>query len=193
MSLDPIQTRIDLAIGETCYWWSALEHLVHDICLHLAACLSVDFERSQTSIPLHIALSNMEMRQRIATAKAFASQAPTASKTFYQRLEAELNRIDNEHRTERNRYVHDLWLVGEDRKSVERLQSRTIVNRPQSRKLELQIGTTKSFASIEQVEAFVDALQKSYQTLADLDGETAAMASELARLEELQKSIGRGS
>lgn len=188
MTSDLIIQRIDIAIGQTCYWWSRIEYLVHDLCLHLAHCLSLDFERSETIVPLHIALSNMELRQRIATAKAFASQAPTAEKTFYDRFERVLNRVDNELRTERNRYVHDYWDIGDDQTTIERFQQRTIVTRPQSRQRELQIGTSKTYASAQEVERFVDELYQTYMELSELDSETAAMSLELERLEELRRS-----
>ena len=193
MALNPNIPRIEAAIGQTCYWWSRIEHLVHDLCLHLACCLSTDFERSVNRIPLHIALTNMDLRQRIATAKAFASQAPTANPTFYDRFEGLLNRVDNEFRNERNRYVHDLWEIGEDQASIERFHQRTIVSRPQSRQRELSIGTTKAYASIVEVEAFVATLEQSFRDLCEFDSETATMASELERLEALQKSIPPGS
>lgn len=189
MAADDIIQRIEAAIGQVCCRWSIIEHLVHDLCLHLASCLSVDFARSETRVPLHIALTNMDMRQRIAAAKAFASQAPTANANFYDRLEAALNRVDNELRLERNRYVHDLWSIGDDQKTIERFQQRTIVTRPQSRQRELSIGTTKPYASVEEVEAFVVKLEEAFYELCRFDDETATMASELERLEALQKSI----
>ena len=180
MAVNPIIPRIEAAIGQTCYWWSRIEHLVHDLCLHLASCLSVDFDQSVTRVPLHIALTNMDLRQRIATAKALASQAPTANATFYDRLERLMNRVDNELRNERNRYVHDLWAIGDDEKTIERFQQRTIVTRPQSRQRELSIGTTKPYASLVEVEAFVLQLEQAYHDICDFDAETATMASELS-------------
>jgi hypothetical protein len=171
MAMNPIILRIESAIGQTCFWWSRIEHLVHDLCLHLASCLSIDFDRSVTRVPLHMALTNMDLRQRIATAKALASQAPTANATFYDRLERVLN----------------LWAMGEDEKTIERFQQRTIVTRPQSRQRELLIGTTQAYASIEDVEAFVVLLEQAFRGLCEFDGETASMASELARLEALPK------
>ena len=188
MAVDPIILRIEAAIGQTCFWWSTIEHLVHDLCLHLASCLSIDFDRSETRVPLHIALTNMDLRQRIATAKAFASQAPTANPTFYDRFESLLNRLDNEFRNERNRYIHDLWGISDDRQTIERFQQRTIVTKPQSRRRELSIGTTKPYASVEEVEAFVALLEQCYHDLAEFDAETATMAAELERLEALQVS-----
>ena len=193
MPVNPIITRIEAAIGQTCYWWSTLEHLVHDICLHLASCLSVDFEKSVTHAPLHIALTNMDIRARIATAKAFASQAPTANATFYNRVEKLLNCLDNDLRSERNRYVHDLWMVGDDNRTVERFWQKTVVSRPQARKLELQIGTTKPFESVEEVEAFVGRLEQMYHDLVAIDNEAATMFGELKRLEELRQSTGEAS
>ena len=189
----PTILRIEAAIGRTCYWWSALEHLVHDICLHLASCLSVDFEKSINRTPLHIALSNMDIRDRIATAKAFASQAPTANKTFYNRFEKLLNRLDNELRIERNRYVHDLWMIGDDDQTIERFQQRTIVTRPQSHKPEMHIGTKKPFASVEEVEAFTHEIEAVWRELVEIDNETCTMFVELKRLEALQQSTLAGS
>lgn len=131
----------------------------------------------------------MGIRERIATAKAFASQTPTAAPDFYARLEALLNRLDNELRTERNRYVHDLWMANEAGPGFVRLQQRTIVSRPQSRKLDLQIGTRKTFGTIEEIEAFVKQLEDTYYDLVKIDDETAAMATQLLRLEVLRISV----
>lgn len=174
--------RIDAAVGQTCYWWSRIEHLVHDLCLHLAACLSPDFDKSENRIPLHIALTNMDLRQRISTAKAFASQAPTANSTFYDRFEKSLNRIDNDLRLERNRYVHDFWDAGDVAGTVERFQQRTIVTRPQSRTRDLSLGTTKMYQNVDDVESFVAQLEEAFSELCEFDGESAGMAAQLGQI-----------
>jgi hypothetical protein len=192
MSEKPSLDRVYYAIGQTCDWWSTLEHLVHDLCLHLAQCLSPDFAKSATNAPLHIALTNMGIRERIATAKAFASQAPTAEPGFYSRLESLLNRLDNELRSERNRYVHDLWMLSDAGNGIERIQQRTIVTRPQSHQISLEIDTIKAFDSIENVEAFVSDLEKMHHSLVEIDGEVSGMAERLARLELLKLSIVLG-
>ena len=188
MTGDPIQTRIEAAVGQTCSWWSSIEHLVHDLCLHLATCISLDFDRDATRAPLHMALSNMDLRQRIATAKAMASQAPTASATFYDRLASVLNRIDTELRAERNRFVHDLWILDSDDEMIQRFRQRTMITRPQSRQRELLIGTSKSYGSVEEVESFVLLLEAAFRDLCEFDGETAHMVSELERLELSNRS-----
>lgn len=186
MTLNPIQKRIELAVGQSCLWWSTLEHIVHDLCLHLASCLSLDFEETVNRVTLHMALSNMDLRERIATAKAYASQAPTANASFYNRTEKLLNRLDNELRPERNRFVHDLWMI--DGETVEQFKAGTVVSRPQSHKLELSIGTAKPL-KVEEVEAFAKALEQMFHDLVAIDGETASMCAELERLVALRRSV----
>jgi hypothetical protein len=177
--MDNTSDRIFSAVGGVCAWWSTLEETVHDFILHLAACLTPDFDKPEVRMVLHSALSNMDFRQLIATSKALASQA--LERPLYLRCETILNKIDNELRTERNRYVHDSWMA--EGAKIERSKQGTVVSRPQSRSLDLRFETITPFETIEKVEAFNATLEAAYHELCMIDAETAAISMRLSRFQ----------
>jgi len=179
--LNPFQRIID-ALGDLCLTWSNIDGVVHDIVLHLSTVLNPAFEPYGPPEPkpwdlLHVALTNMDERGHIATAKAYAhytaewiatfSKADAA--TFYDRAEQLLNYVDNVLRPERNRFIHDYWELGDDL-SVVRTKMGTQVRRPQSHQREVHLYTSRVYANVEEVEAFVTNLHLAYEDLAQLDG-----------------------
>ena len=164
--------RIALAIGETCILWGLLEVLVHDIVLHLAVYLDDSFDHDRTWHVLHIALTNMELREKIATAKALAHGVTTPdSPDLYDRTETLLNHMDNVLRSERNRYVHDYWQ--HDGEEIVRLKQGTRVIRPQSRQTALYLWTARRYEGVEAIRGLVTNLEFTQLDLIDLDGHIA--------------------
>lgn len=98
-------------IGMVSLKWSAVEGGVKTLIYDLAAFLSPAFEDQDDEEPFQILLAmlqNMDIRAAIANAKALAYEVKGIP-DFYDRAETILNRIDNQHRNERNRYIHDQW------------------------------------------------------------------------------------
>ena len=174
---DEFYERITRAVGEVCYWWAAIEHLVQDIAVHTAPLMHTAYEKPTVSIILHIALSNGDIRQTVAAAKAIAADTMMPPEMF-DRLESQLNRIDNELRAERNRFVHDLWNLEEG--GITRYKRGARVIRPQARRREFVLGTDKLYQSIEEVEAFARTLEQSWGDLAELEGDITTFYGSVA-------------
>ena len=172
-----VYDQIALAIGDACIWWATLEHIVHDVILHLAAYLEPAFEAKAVRRILHITLSNMDSREKIATAKALANDVDTSYlPDFYERSEVLLNDVDKVLRPERNRYVHYFWEI--DGKAIVRLKLGTRVVRPCSRKRELQLGTQQTYENVEDIRKFVTILELTYRDFVDLDNHIAWLMGE---------------
>jgi hypothetical protein len=89
------------AIGYMCICWASLDRRLHHCLADLKAFPSAKIGECITA--------DADMRSRIAMLKGVAFVRKPDNK-WYDAFCAVLNRIDNEMRTERNRYIHDLWL-----------------------------------------------------------------------------------
>lgn len=98
------------AIGRVCAHWSDVEWFCQRISEVTAPFLAVDLGRKDASLVLTVALAHMDIRNKIATAKVFVERAGI-SRSLRRDVIRVLNRIDNEHRLERNRFIHDEWIV----------------------------------------------------------------------------------
>jgi hypothetical protein len=169
---DSLYDKIAKAIGNTCIWWATIEGLVHDLILHLAVCLEPTFDKKSVMDILHIALSNEDLRLKVATVKVLAHKIESVnSPQFYERVEQILNYLDNDLRLERNRFVHDGWT--DEAPEIIRFSLGAKVRRTQSRKSEVVIYTEKRFSNISEIEDFVTKLEIIYDDLVTLDGHIA--------------------
>jgi hypothetical protein len=179
---------IALAVGETCFWWASIEDVIMGISLHLSWWVDDAFERDGPWDTLHIALANMDLRAKIATAKALAHKInEPKSPDFYERSEALLNFVDSTLRTERNRYVHDTWRV--DGPRVVRSKIGPIVKRTQSRQRQLFMETGTYFAGPEEIQRFVDVLRQAYWDLAELDHHIAWLVGQKVQPSEHRQPL----
>lgn len=161
-----------MAIGDTCIRWGILESIVHDIALHLAMYLDPAFKTETARHILHLTLSNMDPREKTATAKALAHKVNTTdSPDFYEKADALLNHLDNILRPERNRYVHDIW--AHDGQSFVRLKLGARVIRPQARQRELHLWTERRYENVKAIRGFVTNLELAQLDLIDLDNHIA--------------------
>jgi hypothetical protein len=110
------------AIGYVCIMWGHLEGFV-DMALQELAPLP----RDQTSNCITV---NADIRSKIEMIKGIAF-IRKGSDAWFDEMLILLNRIDNELRPKRNRYIHDLWL-GATGNSTEKMTRRTVLSRPQA-------------------------------------------------------------
>jgi len=158
------------AIGRVCAHWSDIEWFCQRIVEVTAPFLATDFERDYVRHPLTIVLSHMDGRNRVATAKVFVEMSVLKSATK-KKVTAALNRIDNELRPERNRYVHDEWIVSRHRAARTTLRPR--ITKEQARQNSCIKMETRIFSN-EELEAFADTLGAAVSELLNLGNEIEA-------------------
>lgn len=177
--------RIALAIGRVCYWWGAIELITRDMCHHIAAIYSRAFLDDTVYTPVYVLAENMDLRERIVALKTLAC-AVLPLKDF-NGFEALLNRIDNEIRIERNRYVHDLW--NEDEDGIYRMKMGTGVQREQAFKVRVRMLTEKVYGSIEEVEAFVGTVENAWRELIEFDSRFASLVPPASAQEQALQAL----
>jgi hypothetical protein len=118
-------------VGMVTIKWGVVEGAVKALIYDLASYISPAIDSGGDDVTFQILLTlleNMELRAAIANAKALAYEVKDIP-GFYDRVEELLNRIDNQHRNERNRYMHDQWhLTGP---IIQRVKRGTTVQRKQ--------------------------------------------------------------
>lgn len=109
-------------IGRLCMLWGRLETAV-TILLDML----MDISHRDT---LNIILGVLDFRTKIQIAApiAFSKKGNSA---WFQKLQNELNSIDNDLRPERNRMIHDFWYAGIDGEPARRLQLGARGQRPE--------------------------------------------------------------
>lgn len=168
-------------VGMVTIKWGVVEGAVKALIYDLAAYISPAIDSGGDDVTYQILLTlleNMELRASIANAKALAYEVKDIP-GFYDRVEALLNRIDNQHRNERNRYVHDQWhMVGP---IIMRTKRGTSVERKQgSGEKVMRHRTTKQYLGPNELIQFARTLQQEADDL-------FAIGDELRlRLEEIR-------
>lgn len=138
------------AIGSIIIDWGHMESMVKALIYDLALWHSGAFEDEEEFQVLFTALSNTDLRSAIATAKGLAHGV---GENFYVRTEKVLNRIDNELRSERNRYVHDVWQP--TRSGFKRIRAGVSVRRaPASGERQIALQTVREFNGVEELRDF---------------------------------------
>lgn len=169
--------HIIMAIGEVSFWWAGVENNVHGIALDLATYLEPSFGEGAPKNVLNLAIMNMDIRQKIATAKALALAMETShSPGFYERAEQLLSYIDNIARLERNRFIHDTWTVDGDVAVRANISPRVI--KPQSRLKELDMIQQRTYKSPGEIHAFADNIRLIYDDLRDLENHVERIVNE---------------
>lgn len=152
------------AIGRVCVNWSDIEYQCQRIAEVTAPLLAVDCARSDVGLVLSVALAHMDVRNKIATAKAYLAQSSLPA-SLLKSVVSLLDRIDNDYRIERNRYVHDEWVVSKERSARSTVRPKIV--KPQARQSRLLMGQTKMM-TVEQMEEFADTLGDALHELAEL-------------------------
>ncbi|MEP3113290.1 hypothetical protein [Nisaea sp.] len=155
------------AIGEVCHIWAQIENWVEDIALQTAVLLQPKMREDEPLTILRIAMTNMEFRNKVSTAKAYLHLVNLdESKNLYDRAEKLLNYIDNDARVERNRYVHDTWHIYGD--EIRRIKFGTKISRPKSHHRILTTAIERTYNSTNKIDEFVDNLNLVYDDLVNL-------------------------
>lgn len=183
-----IYDEIARAVGDVCLHWVTIEDVINDLISHLAVYIHSDFENPATGDILHITLSQMDVRQKIATSKVLAHHINTPdSPNFYDQTASLLNYLDNTVRPERNRYVHDYWSVeGEE---IIRAKFGAKVHRPQSRQRILSMWSERRYKNLDAAQAFIENLGLAYEDLVELDNHIAWLMSRRDSLSTHQQPL----
>lgn len=116
-------------IGRLSILWSRLE-------LRLTMLLD-DLLEIQDRTTLNILLGSLDMRTKVKILMPLAF-SKKRSDDWFERLQDELNRIDNELRSERNRMIHDFWTIDERGGPASRMQlAPRVVKDQKTQKLKL--------------------------------------------------------
>jgi hypothetical protein len=125
-------------IGRLCVLWSGLEW---DLTLLLAALSAVEDPTSK-----NVLLGSMDMREKIPAVLALAFKRQR-SERWFDSLSTLLNAIWNELRPERNRMVHDFWMIvptEANPSQIQRVQFKPSVINTQSRTKQLKLAKSKA-------------------------------------------------
>lgn len=164
---DPFWKKVAETIGEVCIWWADLEVLVQDVAFHLSI-LVTDAETESNFNTLNLILSTADIRQTIAIVKLLAHHVNSPrSPNFYDKVETLMNYLDNEARSERNRFVHDSWV--KDREGVIRANLGPKVRRPQSHQRVIEWQVARPYKDLAAMQEFVKNLELACDDLAALD------------------------
>ena len=125
MSINVIQIEaIDehaRAIGYVCIYWAALEHGIDSL---LQTITPLEPGRISDCIT-----ANADIRAKMQMVKALSfARKPTDG--WFEHVEEVINRIDNNLRLQRNRFIHDAWVGLEP---IKRRTRRTSIKRSQAR------------------------------------------------------------
>jgi hypothetical protein len=102
--------------------WTFLEVMLDQLILAL---LSVNHDDIGVSLT-----SNIEFREKIQIALTVGLKKKYDD-AWYENLKELLDKIENDLRVQRNRYVHDLWTLSGTQ--IKKLQFKTSIKRPQAR------------------------------------------------------------
>ena len=143
-----------LAIGHLCIAWANLEATVNHFMGELLGIGGSQFS--------DVLSANVDLRQKIQIVKGIGFLRKL-SPEWFERLQGALDVIDNVHRPERNRYVHDDWRP--KAKWTLRERKRVAIRRRQSRK-PLEISTfERAIVDPEQIWGLVERITESQDVL----------------------------
>ncbi len=111
-------------IGRVCILWSQLE-------LTMAGMLG-DLMAIEDATVKNVVISSLDMRGKMQAILPIAF-SKKRSDSWFSQLQTEINEIDNKLRPERNRLIHDYWIVMPD--TVHRMQHTATVVRDQRTQL----------------------------------------------------------
>jgi hypothetical protein len=113
------------AIGFVCMQWSFLEVMIDQLLLTL-----LPIERGKIG---EVVTSNVDIRGKIRIATAVGFEKRPDDKWFSDLQEA-LDSADNELRSKRNRYAHDLWTLDRTSAAVKKLRFHAVLKKRHSHK-----------------------------------------------------------
>ena len=174
------ENRVHAEIGKVCSRWAELEFLTTETIHALAALCHDSFVEHTPRAVVEMIVTHSDIRTRISVAKVLV-EAAGLKNDLGERLVTLLNVIDNDYRLERNRFIHDEWVI--TRKTAVRTTIRPKVVRLQSRTTDLVFGTSKTF-TVAEVGEFSLQLAHALSDLMGLIEELEALGPPRPPLEE---------
>lgn len=186
MSKEDTFAALENAIGQVCQAWSLIESHVGILLENKVwAALHVQLTPNTQKI-IQIFSQNMDVRQKIQTAKAIAVGFRPP---LFKRVERLLNQIDNDLRPKRNRYIHDVWI--DDGEGFIRIQPGSFVERVQAHSPVARMGKREHYTDINAVRTFHTELCTALKELMALCGELEDLrASTLLAIDARQAGEG---
>ena len=148
--------KIANAIGRVSLTWAWIETQLTLLISELSTRIDQRFADDSLRKLLEIVVTNTDLREKITVAKVLAHlcHSPLVS---YELLEPLLNEIDGDLRTERNRFIHDMWSPDGD--SIIRMQEGArLIKQPGSGVLEFAWRKSRPYKDASEIEAFVNQL-----------------------------------
>ena len=159
--------ELSTAVGRVVIEWNRVELYMLGIVLRLAYRLNPLAFADDPHQVIYMAAINMEVKQKIATARAYAVLCHLPKDT-----EAELFRlldlVGGRLRERRNLYVHASWHCDDGQPTL--VQSGTQVVRPQARTREVRLERLTPFATIDEAAEFGRELTEVCHQLSRVDG-----------------------
>ena len=176
---------LSAAVGRVIIEWNRVEWAIVYLGHALATCIN-PAPRAEAIDPVHVALLTMDLRARIKTTRAYASQC-FISDTFFDELTELLNRVNNKHRPLRNHYVHSVWFC-DDGPTV-RAKVGMVVSKDDDGSYELKQWEATEYESTGAVGAFGAELADVYTEIMRLENKVTTSALYKAALEKLAVKI----
>lgn len=150
--LKPHYEKLHEALGDLVREWAWLEEGVVHLIFDLAAVGSRSFYEDQNVAAFcTIVASNIDLRTSINIAKALAFSVREEIGNFEQ-IEKTLNEINNDLRNERNRFVHDQWMVSYSDRIVRFRKGTRIPRQPGSGERKLELSSAERYGSINHIQ-----------------------------------------
>jgi hypothetical protein len=164
------------ALGLACISWSLLEDVVGDTLAEL-----IPLEHEDGADIAGAVNANVDFRSKLQVLLAVGFVRKPGDNWFYE-LEHLINRIDNELRPERNRYVHDVWRIdlGEAQAEIVRITRGSKLKRPQAFQMEL-VTKTETPIIWEELESLSRRISEATSALLTLAREFSQLWDERER------------
>jgi len=166
------------AVGHVCVAWADLEWQLVCLASDLSKVIAPEYKDRRLCYPFEIALSQTDMREKIMIVKVLAHTA-RGDATFYDDLCTVVNEIDNDLRPQRNRYVHDHWLSGEEQ--ILRIHHSPKIFQPQANQRKMHRRSVHRYSQTDEMFCLVDQIEEARAKVIELAERTSAFP----RLEEL--------
>jgi hypothetical protein len=152
-----------LALGLACMSWSLLESVIDDF---LADIIPLENDPRQDVAGVFHANIDFREKIKILVSVAFIRKY---NDQWFRELQEWIDEIDNDLRTERNRYVHDSWTLEPDNEymSLSRTQKVSKLIKPQAYQLEL-ITQIQTPVSLEDLEGLGKRISDAIRAMVDL-------------------------
>jgi DNA polymerase III delta prime subunit len=130
----PQLENITRAIGYVCVFWASLEDAIDILLTTLLPLEKITVTPEEKDRIAHAIVAGLDMRDKIKMLRAVAFLRKI-DMSWFKKLTKILDRIDNELRIKRNRFVHDSWVAPQGR--IQRINKQIKFKKPKAFVLEL--------------------------------------------------------